>query len=65
MVAHLGAERPSQLSDVPNAKEQGFDVEMTPERGIAADGDQPEPEAFIAMRHKQLLWKRPKLVVCT
>ena len=38
---------------------------MTPERGIAADGDQPEPEAFIAMRHKQLLWKRPKLVVCT
>ncbi|WP_105383099.1 tripartite tricarboxylate transporter substrate binding protein [Neorhizobium alkalisoli] len=39
MVAHFGSERSPQLPDVPTAKEQGFEVEMTSERGIAAPRD--------------------------
>lgn len=42
MVAHFGAERSPQLPDVPTAKEEGFDVEMTSERGIAAPRDVPD-----------------------
>lgn len=42
MIAHFGAERSPQLPDVPTAKEQGFDVEMTSERGIAAPAGVPD-----------------------
>lgn len=42
MIAHFGTDRSPQLPDVPTAKEQGFDVEMTSERGIAAPRDVPE-----------------------
>lgn len=42
MVAHFGTERSPQLPDVPTAKEQGFDVTMTSERGIAAHRDVPD-----------------------
>jgi tripartite-type tricarboxylate transporter receptor subunit TctC len=42
MVAHFGSERSAQLPDVPTAKEQGFDVEMTSERGIAAPVSVPD-----------------------
>lgn len=42
MIAHFGMERSPQLPDVPTAKEQGFDVEMTSERGIAAPRELPD-----------------------
>ncbi|MDS7594407.1 tripartite tricarboxylate transporter substrate binding protein [Agrobacterium tumefaciens] len=42
MIGHFGTERSAQLPDVPTAKEQGFDVEMTSERGIAAPREVPE-----------------------
>ncbi len=42
MIGHFGAERSPQLPDVPTAKEQGFDVQMTSERGIAAPRDLPD-----------------------
>jgi tripartite-type tricarboxylate transporter receptor subunit TctC len=42
MIAHFGSERSAQLPDVKTAKEQGFDVEMTSERGIAAPRDVPD-----------------------
>ncbi len=42
MIAHFGAERSAQLPDVPTAAEQGFEVFMTSERGIAAPRDTPE-----------------------
>jgi tripartite-type tricarboxylate transporter receptor subunit TctC len=42
MVAHFGADRSPQLPDVPTAMEQGIDVEMTSERGIAAPRDVPD-----------------------
>ncbi|WP_183898619.1 tripartite tricarboxylate transporter substrate binding protein [Rhizobium sp. AN80A] len=42
MIAHFGTERSPQLPDVPTAKEQGFDVQMTSERGIAAPRDLPD-----------------------
>ncbi len=41
MIAHFGSERSAQLPDVPTAKEAGFDVEMTSERGVAAPRDVP------------------------
>jgi tripartite-type tricarboxylate transporter receptor subunit TctC len=42
MIASFGAERSPQLPDVPTAREQGYDVEMTSERGIAAPRDLPD-----------------------
>lgn len=42
MITHFGMERSPQLPDVPTAKEQGFDVEMTSERGIAAPRELPD-----------------------
>lgn len=42
MIAHFGTERSPQLPDVLTAKEQGFDVEMTSERGIAAPRELPD-----------------------
>ncbi len=42
MIAHFGTERSPQLPDVPTAKEAGFDVEMTSERGVAAPRDVPD-----------------------
>lgn len=42
MIAHFGSERSAQLPDVPTAKEAGFDVEMTSERGVAAPRDVPD-----------------------
>lgn len=42
MIAHFGTERSPQLPDVPTAKESGFDVEMTSERGVAAPRDVPD-----------------------
>lgn len=42
MIAHFGTERSAQLPDVPTAKESGFDVEMTSERGVAAPRDVPD-----------------------
>jgi tripartite-type tricarboxylate transporter receptor subunit TctC len=42
MIAHFGSERSSQLPDIPTAKEEGFDVEMTSERGIAAPRAVPD-----------------------
>lgn len=42
MIAHFGSERSAQVPDVQTAKEQGFDVEMTSERGIAAPRDVPD-----------------------
>ncbi|WP_337269892.1 tripartite tricarboxylate transporter substrate binding protein [Oryzifoliimicrobium ureilyticus] len=42
MLATFGAQRSPQLPDVPTAKEQGFDVEMSSERGIAAPAGVPE-----------------------
>lgn len=42
MLAHFGSEQSPQLPDVPTAKEQGFDVEMTSERGIAAPAGVPD-----------------------
>ena len=42
MIASFGAERSPQLPDIPTAREQGYDVEMTSERGIAAPRDLPD-----------------------
>lgn len=42
MIAHFGAEPSTQLPDVPTAKAQGFNVEMTSERGIAAPRGVPD-----------------------
>lgn len=42
MIAHFGSDRSAQLPDVPTAKEAGFDVEMTSERGVAAPRDVPD-----------------------
>lgn len=42
MITTFGVERSPQLPDVPTAKEQGFDVEMSSERGIAAPRDVPD-----------------------
>ena len=42
MIAHFGSERSAELPDIPTAKEQGYDVEMTSERGIAAPSALPE-----------------------
>ncbi|WP_432297297.1 tripartite tricarboxylate transporter substrate binding protein [Rhizobium panacihumi] len=42
MIAHFGTDRSPQLPDVPTASEQGFDVEMTSERGIAAPRELPD-----------------------
>ena len=42
MIAHFGRERSPQLPDVPTAAEQGYDVFMTSERGIAAPRQTPD-----------------------
>ncbi len=42
MVAHFGRERSAQLPDVPTAAEQGYEVFMTSERGIAAPRATPD-----------------------
>lgn len=42
MIAHFGTEPSAQLPDVPTAKAQGFNVEMTSERGIAAPRGVPD-----------------------
>lgn len=42
MIAHFGTEPSAQLPDVPTARAQGFNVEMTSERGIAAPRDVPD-----------------------
>lgn len=42
MIATFGTARSAELPDVPTAKEQGFDVEMTSERGIAAPRNVPD-----------------------
>jgi tripartite-type tricarboxylate transporter receptor subunit TctC len=42
MIAHFGTERSPELPDIPTAKEQGYDVEMTSERGIAAPSALPD-----------------------
>lgn len=42
MIAHFGKERSAQLPDVPTAAEQGYQVFMTSERGIAAPRATPD-----------------------
>ncbi|KAB0675673.1 tripartite tricarboxylate transporter substrate binding protein [Aureimonas leprariae] len=42
MIAHFGKARSPQLPDVPTAAEQGYEVFMTSERGIAAPRATPE-----------------------
>jgi tripartite-type tricarboxylate transporter receptor subunit TctC len=42
MIGHFGQERMPQVPDVPTAAEQGFDVFMTSERGIAAPREVPD-----------------------